>query len=76
MGSFGDSPLGDLPLGGESGVGADTLPKFRVIKEIPRQDFFEIQVTYETDNTDERWQILSHGANAVISNNMPVSIKQ
>ena len=76
MGSLGDSPLGDVPLGGEAGTGADTLPKFRVIKEIARQDFFELQVTYETDNTDERWQILSHGANASISSNMPVSIKQ
>ena len=76
LGGLGNSPLGDVPLGGEAGSGDDVLPKFRIIHEIPRQDFFEIQAIYEIDDTDERFQILSHGPNALLSKNMPTQIKK
>ena len=76
FGSLGDSPLGDVGLGGEAGTEDDPLPKFRIIHEIARQDFFEMQVIYETDDTDERFEILSHGPNALLSKNMPTQIKK
>lgn len=76
LGSLGDSPLGDISLGGEGSTGEEVLPKFRIIHEIPRQDFFEIQAIYEIDDTDERFQILSHGPNALLSKNMPTQIKK
>lgn len=76
LGSLGDSRLGDIPLGGEAGSEDEALPKFRIIHEIPRQDFFEMQAIYEIDDVDERFQILSHGPNALLSKNMPTQIKK
>jgi len=74
-GSLGVSPLGDASLG-DSESEMSVLSKFKVIHTFPKQDFFEIQAIYETDDVDRQWQILAFGGNAEFSKNMPITIKQ
>jgi hypothetical protein len=63
--------IGQPPLGGQTNGGAineiEAISKFRVIVEIAKEDFYEIQEVYETDGVDLAWSILSRGPNATIS---------
>lgn len=68
-------PLGQQPLGG-SITAPDNTAKFRVIFEIAKTDFVELQDTYETDDTDKFWSIIARGANAQMSRRQNVSIKR
>ena len=74
-GALGDSPLGDSPLGDQLDEDAGN-PKFRVVQGIACQDFFEIQVVFETDEVDYQWQILATGGNVRFSVNKPISIQK
>lgn len=49
--------------------------KFRVIKEFAREDFFEINVSFSTNDVDRYWAIISHGSNANLSRRKPINIK-
>jgi len=49
--------------------------KFRVIKEFAREDFFEINVSFSTNDVDRYWSIISHGSNAGLSRRKPINIK-
>ena len=51
-------------------------PKFKIINTFVRQDFFEIQAIYETDEIDAQWELISHGGNIAISKIKPISIKK
>lgn len=64
--SLAQQPLGQSPLGGVVNAPDGTL-KFRAILEIAKEDFFEMQAVFSTDDTDKYWAILAHGANAAIS---------
>lgn len=75
VGSLGDSPLGDVSLGGGASESTSEHPKFRVIHELELIDCFEVQDVYETDGIDLQWEILSHGGNVKISNSIPSFIK-
>lgn len=59
--SLGKLSLGKAPLGGNLGTGTFSLPKFRVIKTFPTNDFYEVQVTYSSNGTNAAWEILAHG---------------
>lgn len=72
--SLGTQSLGVQPLGGALDAASDT-PKFRVIFETPREDFFEMQEIFESNDVDFSWQIFSRGANAKLSSRLPISIK-
>ena len=74
-GSLGDESLGGSPLGDQEEEGTD-LPKFKVIKCFPPEDFFELQFIFETDSDDAQWKILNHGVNARVSSGQPTSIKK
>lgn len=76
--SLGNNTLGEVSLGGDA-VGSsavESLPKFRIINTIPRTDFYEIQVSYETDAIDYRWSILAFGPAVKLSNNKAIEITQ
>jgi len=62
--------LGVQPLGGAITAPANTR-KFRAIIEIAKEDFFEIQATFETDDVDKFYSIISHGSNAQLSSRQP-----
>jgi hypothetical protein len=76
--SLGKQPLGKYPLGGNLNVtpASSLPPKFRVIKTFPRVDFFENQISFESVDVDENWQILAFGPAITYSSNEPTNIKQ
>ena len=41
--------------------------KFRVVFEIAKEDFYELQDVFESDGVDLAWTVLSRGPNATIS---------
>lgn len=73
--SLAQQPLGQQPLGGSTNAPVDAA-KFRVIFEQAREDFVEMQDTYETDDVDKFWSIISRGANAKLSRRQHVVIKK
>jgi hypothetical protein len=74
-GSLGDNPIGDSPIGDYPDA-VSLLPKFRIIHEFPKSDFFEVQIIFSTDTKDAQWEIIGHGGNILLSKNQPTFIKQ
>ena len=64
--SLGQQSLGINPLGGLLNP-PDDARKGYVINEIAREDFRQIQATYNTNAIDRYWAILAHGCNATKS---------
>ena len=75
LGALGDLPLGNVSLGLDTTDG-DVLPKFRTISTLPRDDFYELQVVYSTDEIDRQWELLSVGGNVTRSMSGPNFIKR
>lgn len=71
--SLGVNSLGTSPLGAQLGEPQNLL-KYRRFKKVTPTNFFEVQVRYECDELDAQFQILSHGANPLISTIAPASI--
>lgn len=72
--SLGVSPLGQEPLGGLLSAPADAR-KFRVIFEMAREDYNELQTVFSTNDVDRYWSILAHGPNVVGSRRKDIAIK-
>jgi len=72
--SLGKYPLGQMPLGSITDS-PDDLSKFRVIHNTIKQDSYELQVGFEGSNTDDQFQLLSHGPNARTSDSDNIQIK-
>lgn len=72
--SLGKNPLGQQPLGSITDS-IDNLAKFRVIHNVVKQDNFELQVGYEGSNTDDQFQLLAQGPNALESDQDNIQIK-
>lgn len=64
--SLAQQPFGAQPLGGSMEAPPDTA-KFRVVFEFPKEDFYEIQPIFYTNDTDKYWSVLSHGPNTQVS---------
>src|SRR3990167_1336199 len=71
--ALGVNSLGTNPLGGQLTAGENT-PKYRRIKKVTLQDFFEFQIRFECEMDDAVFQILSHGANMSLSDSVPSKI--
>lgn len=67
-GSLGKEPIGSNPLGSIVDSVLD-IPKFRVFHELSRNDFYEIQVVYGSNQVDAQWELLAHGGNITLSSN-------
>jgi len=72
--ALGQQPLGYSPLGGRLSA-PEVSAKFRAIIEIAKEDFFEIQEIFQTDDIDKYWSVISRGINAQISSRQPVNKK-
>jgi len=70
--SLGKNPLGNTGSSDES----DTLNKFRQINQIVKSDFYEVQVSYESNSIDYQWELLGFGGNVKPSTSKPISIKK
>lgn len=66
--SLGQQPLGTHPIGGVVQEPTE-LSRFRVIFEMPKEDFHELQEVYESDGVDKSWEIIASGGNTKISPN-------
>ncbi len=73
--SLAQQSLGINPLGGLLFPPEDAR-KFRVIFEIAREDFFELQAQFSTNDVDKFWSIIAHGASATLSPRKPINIKK
>lgn len=73
--SLGQQPLGTQPLAASLFI-PDDAAKFRVIFEIAKEDFHEMQTTFETNDVDRYWAILRHGPNAKLSARRDTTIKK
>lgn len=72
--SLAQQSLAVNPLGSFLNPPSDAR-KFRAIKEFAKEDFFEINVSFSTNNVDRYWAIISHGSNAELSRRKPINIK-
>jgi len=66
--SLGKNSLGKEPLGSTTSTIND-LKKFRIINKIVKEDFYEHQVSYSSNDVDQRWEILAFGGNVLNSTN-------
>lgn len=75
-----DASLGALSLGvaGLSGDAEDDEedPKFRIIHEFPPRHFFDVTTTFETNDVDQGWEILSYGPNSLLDGEIATAIKK
>lgn len=68
--AIGDASIGDNPLGDgltEESSDQEQLPKFKVIKSLSLTNCSEYQVVIYSDTIDSRWEVLSLGTNATLS---------
>ena len=73
--SLAQQSLAVNPLGGFLNAPSDAR-KFRVIFEIPKEDFNEIQDIYSTNEVDRYWAIIARGCNATLSPRKLINIKK
>jgi len=73
--SLAQQSLAVNPLGGLLYPPADAR-RFRIDFEIAREDFFDLQAEFYTNDVDKYWAVLSHGANAQLSKRKPIHIKK
>jgi len=75
-GSLGKNPIGSQPLGTITDSPSN-MPKFRTIFEIAKQDdWFEMQVQYQSNDIDYQWEVLRSGGNITTSTEDNFDIKQ
>ena len=72
---LGQDPLAQQPLGGSLEIPSDSR-KFRVIFEIAKEDFNEINAVFSSNDIDRYWMIISHGPNVVLSPRKQITIKK
>lgn len=73
--SLAQQSLAVNPLGGLLNPPADAR-KFRVVFEIAREDFFEIQAVFASNEVDRYFAIIAHGTNATISPRKAINIRK
>lgn len=73
--SLGQQSLALNPLGGLLNPPTDSI-KFRVVFEIAKEDFHQIQAIFSTNDVDLYWAITAHGANAQLSTRKNTRIRK
>lgn len=71
--SLGQQSLATNPLGGLLYPPADAR-RFRCDLEIAKEDFFELQVEFTTNDVDKYWAIIAHGSDVQLSRRRPINI--
>ncbi len=77
--SLGDASLGDNPFGDGLLTESDDqelLPKFMDIADLTPTDCFEYQITIYSTDPDSRWELLSLGVNAELSEVQAVELRK
>lgn len=73
--SLGQQSLGSQPLGG-SVQEPPELSRFKIILEMPKFDFSEIQEQFSSNDIDKSWEIISSGGLIEFSKNKNTEIMQ
>lgn len=73
--SLGQQQFGIKPLGGAL-TAPSNAAKFRVVLELPKVDFHELQVVFYSSQVDQFWSVLAHGPAIELSNRQNTFIKQ
>lgn len=73
--SLAQQSLAVNPLGGLLNPPEDAR-KFRVIFEIAKEDFHELQALFSTNEVDRFWSVIAHGPNATLSRRKPILLKK
>lgn len=67
-GSLGKKSLGKRSLAGRGPTVDDASPpKFRQVNGVNGEDFYEMQVEYSSNGTDQRWELLRFGSDMTVS---------
>lgn len=74
-GSIGKNPIGSNPLGSITDSPSN-LPKFRIINTFVRQNFYEYQPYYSSNETDQQWEIISRGGNVQQADDLQTEITE
>lgn len=78
--SLAQTSLADNPLGGLLDSGLINIPpdarRFRVDFEIAKEDFYELQVGFNTNERDRYWSIIAHGPNVSLSTRRNINIRK
>lgn len=69
LSSLGQSSFGTQPLGGSSVEPSNKL-RYRVIFDIPKEDYYQIQEEYSTEAVDTYFAVVSRGVNAELSSHV------
>jgi hypothetical protein len=71
--------LGEVSLGGggsdEDDDESSEVSKFRQISTFVRQDFYEVQPVYSSNEVDQQWEIVAFGPAASGAKAQPIPIK-
>jgi len=72
--SIGKNYFGEEPVGTTSSE-ISTLSRFISKRELGKQDFYELRITYSSNSIDDQWEITSHGGNVTLTTADDVTIK-
>ena len=73
--SLAQQSLAVNPLGGLLNPPSDAR-RFRVVFEQAKEDYFEKQATFSTNEVDRFWSIIAHGSNAELSKRKATTIRK
>lgn len=72
--SLGKNQLGGLPIGSVTPE-PDTLNKFRQINKVVKTNFFEAQISFQSNEVDQTWQVIAFGPSVELAGQEPIQIK-
>lgn len=75
LSSLGQSSFGTQPLGGSSVEPSNTL-RYRVVFDLPKEDYYLLQEEYSTEAVDAYFAVLSRGVNAELSSHRDTNISR
>lgn len=75
LSSLGQSSFGTQPLGGSAVEPADKL-RYRVVFDLPKEDYYQLAEQYETEQVDAYFGIVSRGPNAQLSSHIDTIISR
>lgn len=74
-GSLGKQPLGEYPIGSIFNAPSN-IPKFRKISTMIRQNYYEYQAVFSSNDVDQQWEILAFGPAQVMASELPTDITE
>lgn len=75
LSSLGQSSFGTQPQGGAS-VEPDNTLRYRVIFDVPKEDYYQLQEEYSTEAVDAYFAVISRGPNAELSSRIDTIISR